>query len=96
MINLSIIPRENHTCLVNEKLHSMPGGSIMGIPTEMGPFITTGLFSIPGKMRAAADFILPRSESGRDQSLGEFFRRRLGDEVVENLIEPLIIRNLCR
>ncbi|PGY11262.1 protoporphyrinogen oxidase [Bacillus sp. AFS031507] len=76
--------------LVNEKLHSMPGGSIMGIPTEVGPFLTTGLFSIPGKLRAAADFLLPRSESGRDQSLGEFFRRRLGDEVVENLIEPLL------
>lgn len=76
--------------LVNEKLHSMPGGSIMGIPTEIGPFITTGLFSIPGKLRAAADFILPRSESGKDQSLGEFFRRRLGNEVVDNLIEPLL------
>jgi len=76
--------------LVNEKLHSMPGGSIMGIPTEIGPFITTGLFSIPGKLRAAADFILPRSESGKDQSLGQFFRRRLGNEVVENLIEPLL------
>ncbi|MFL6559148.1 MAG: protoporphyrinogen oxidase [Bacillus sp. (in: firmicutes)] len=76
--------------LVNEKLHSMPGGSIMGIPTEVGPFITTGLFSIPAKLRAAADFILPRSESGKDQSLGQFFRRRLGDEVVENLIEPLL------
>lgn len=76
--------------LVNEKLHSMPGGSIMGIPTEIGPFLTTGLFSIPGKLRAAVDFILPRSESGKDQSLGDFFRRRLGDEVVENLIEPLL------
>ncbi|WP_223592921.1 protoporphyrinogen oxidase [Neobacillus bataviensis] len=76
--------------LVNERLHSMPGGSIMGIPTEIGPFITSGLFSLPGKLRAAADFVLPRSESGKDQSLGEFFRRRLGDEVVENLIEPLL------
>jgi oxygen-dependent protoporphyrinogen oxidase len=76
--------------LVNEMLHPMPGGSIMGIPTEIGPFITTNLFSIPGKLRAAADFILPKSKSGEDQSLGEFFRRRLGDEVVENLIEPLL------
>jgi oxygen-dependent protoporphyrinogen oxidase len=76
--------------LVNEKLYSMPGGSIMGIPTEVGPFITTGLFSLTGKMRAAADLFLPRSESGKDQSLGDFFRRRLGDEVVENLIEPLL------
>lgn len=76
--------------LVNDKLHSMPGGSIMGIPTEVGPFITTGLFSVPGKVRAAADFFLPKSPSGKDQSLGGFFRRRLGNEVVENLIEPLL------
>ncbi|MFP7295724.1 protoporphyrinogen oxidase [Neobacillus niacini] len=76
--------------LVDNKLHPMPGGSIMGIPTELGPFVTTGLFSIPGKVRAAADFILPRSPGNSDQSLGEFFRRRLGDEVVENLIEPLL------
>jgi protoporphyrinogen/coproporphyrinogen III oxidase len=76
--------------LVNDVLHSMPGGSIMGVPTEVGPFIKTNLFSIPGKIRAAADFILPRSPGGKDQSLGQFFRRRLGDEVVENLIEPLL------
>lgn len=76
--------------LVNDKLYSIPGGSIMGIPTKIGPFVKTGLFSIPGKLRAAADLFLPRTESGKDQSLGKFFRRRLGDEVVENLIEPLL------
>jgi protoporphyrinogen/coproporphyrinogen III oxidase len=76
--------------LAREKLHPMPGGSIMGIPTEVGPFITTGLFSIQGKLRAAADFVLPKSKAGEDQALGDFFRRRLGDEVVENLIEPLL------
>lgn len=76
--------------LVKERLHPMPGGSIMGIPTQMAPFVTTGLFSPLGKLRAAADFVLPRSNPAVDQSLGVFFRRRLGDEVVENLIEPLL------
>lgn len=76
--------------LVSEELHSMPGGSIMGIPTELGPFLKTSLFSVPGKLRAAADLFLPRSEKGKDQSLGSFFRRRLGNEVVDNLIEPLL------
>lgn len=76
--------------LVNQRLYPMPGGSIMGIPTQIAPFVTTGLFSMPGKLRAAADFILPRSNVKGDQALGEFFRRRLGDEVVENLIEPLL------
>lgn len=76
--------------LVNDKLHSMPKGAVMGIPTQITPFITTNLFSVQGKMRAAADFIIPRSKVSGDQSLGKFFRRRLGDEVVENLIEPLL------
>lgn len=76
--------------LVKERLHPMPGGSIMGIPTQIAPFITTGLFSLTGKLRAAGDFILPRSKATEDQALGAFFRRRLGDEVVENLIEPLL------
>ncbi|WP_099353451.1 protoporphyrinogen oxidase [Fredinandcohnia onubensis] len=76
--------------LVNGRLHPMPGGSIMGIPTQIGPFITTGLFTPFGKLRAAMDFVLPRTPGEGDQSLGQFFRRRLGDEVVENLIEPLL------
>lgn len=76
--------------LARQRLYPMPGGSIMGIPTQIAPFITTGLFSPAAKARAAADFVLPRSNPGQDQSLGEFFRRRLGDEVVENLIEPLL------
>jgi len=76
--------------LVKDKLHPMPGGAVMGIPTQIGPFITTGLFSWPGKFRAAGDFFMSPSKVKGDQSLGEFFRRRLGDEVVENLIEPLL------
>jgi len=84
----------NHTgrsyILAKDKLYPMPGGAIMGIPTKMAPFVTTGLFSPLGKLRAAFDLILPRSAGDEDQSLGHFFRRRLGNEVVDNLIEPLL------
>ncbi|MBE1554979.1 protoporphyrinogen oxidase [Sporosarcina limicola] len=76
--------------LVNDELHPIPGGSIMGIPTEVGPFLKTRLFTMAGKIRAAGDFILPRSGIEGDQSLGKFFRRRFGSEIVENLIEPLL------
>ncbi|MDM5187402.1 protoporphyrinogen oxidase [Bacillus sp. DX4.1] len=76
--------------LVNNRLHSMPSGSMMGIPTQITPFLFSGLFSPIGKLRAGFDFVLPRSKPVSDQSLGQFFRRRLGNEVVENLIEPLL------
>lgn len=76
--------------LVHNKLHKMPSGSFMGIPTEVTPFLFSGLFSPFGKLRAAGDFVLKKSQPKADQSLGSFFRRRLGNEVVENLIEPLL------
>lgn len=72
------------------KIHSMPEGAFMGIPTQVTPFALSGLFSPLGKLRAAGDFILPKGKEKADQSLGEFFRRRLGDEIVDNLIDPLL------
>lgn len=72
------------------KLHTMPEGSFMGIPTKVTPFALSGLFSPLGKLRAAGDFILPKGAPTADQSLGAFFRHRLGDEVVDNLIDPLL------
>lgn len=77
--------------LHNNKLHKIPQGAVMGIPTQWKPFLTTGLFSVKGKMRAALDMILPRgSRSEDDVSVGSFFRRRLGHEVVDHMIEPLL------
>lgn len=70
--------------LVRNQLFPVPG------KLKMVPFITTSLFSPIGKIRAAADFILPKSKEQKDQAVGTFFRRRFGDEVVENLIEPLM------
>lgn len=76
--------------LVNGRLQPIPAGSVMGIPTKMGPFLKSDLFSLAGKLRAAGDIVLPRSGIDEDQSLGHFFRRRFGGEIVENLIEPLL------
>ncbi|WP_243291445.1 protoporphyrinogen oxidase [Bacillus sp. FJAT-47783] len=73
-----------------DRLNPIPEGSVMGIPTNIRPFITSGLFSLPGKIRAASDFFLPAKQAEGDQSLGQFFRRRLGSEVVDHLIEPLL------
>ena len=62
----------------------------MGIPTRIGPFISTGLLSPAGKMRAAFDLFLPAKKDGEDETLGAFLRRRLGREVQENIVEPLL------
>ncbi|SHG73293.1 protoporphyrinogen oxidase [Ornithinibacillus halophilus] len=76
--------------LVDGKLHKMPSGAFMGIPTQVRPFLFSGIFSMKGKLRAGFDFVLPKGKPAEDQSLGSFFRYRFGDELVENLIEPLL------
>ncbi len=72
------------------KLYPIPGGSIMGIPTDIKPFLKTRLISPIGKLRAGLDLVIPPIKIEDDISVGAFFRRRLGNEVLENLIEPLM------
>ncbi|AIQ40704.1 protoporphyrinogen oxidase [Paenibacillus sp. FSL R7-0297] len=72
------------------KLHPMPAGLVLGIPTELKPFLKSGLVSFSGKMRAMMDFILPPRRSSEDESLGDLIERRLGTEVLENMTEPLL------
>nr|WP_198044703.1 protoporphyrinogen oxidase [Lysinibacillus timonensis] len=74
---------------LGSELYPIPSQFIYGGPIEVSAFITSGLFSLSGKIRAAGDLILPRSED-KDEPIGDFFRRRFGKEVVENLVEPLL------
>lgn len=76
--------------LHNGKLEKMPKGLSYGIPTEIGPFVSTGLISLKGKVRAAADLFLPRKQEAGDKALGSFISRRLGSEVLDRLVEPLL------
>jgi protoporphyrinogen/coproporphyrinogen III oxidase len=78
--------------LHKDELLPIPEGAVMGVPTRIMPFALTPLVSPAGKVRAAADLVLPRSNvaEGDDRSVGSFFRHRLGSEVVDRIIEPLL------
>lgn len=80
----------SYSIYVNHRLRPMPKGSVMGIPTKLLPMVTTGLISPLGKIRAAMDLVLPRVYQNKDMSLAEFFGRRLGQEVITNMIAPLL------
>ena len=72
------------------RLHALPAASVLGIPTRLGPFVTTGLFSWSGKLRMAAEVGIPRRTDGADESIGAFMRRRFGAEACTYLAEPLL------
>lgn len=76
--------------LIKNKLHKMPKGFHMGIPTKIKPLLFSPIFSLKGKLRASFDFILPKGKKEQDQSLGGFFRHRFGNELVDNLVDPLL------
>jgi protoporphyrinogen/coproporphyrinogen III oxidase len=71
-------------------LHPLPEGIMLIVPTKFLPFALSSLISIPGKIRMAMDlFIPPRRENG-DETLGHFVRRRLGQEALDKIAEPLL------
>lgn len=76
--------------LLQDQLHPIPEGSFMGIPTKLLPLLQTNLLSWRGKVRLMSDFLIAKGKEMEDQSLGYFLRRRLGNEVVDHIIEPLL------
>ncbi|GGD54342.1 protoporphyrinogen oxidase [Paenibacillus nasutitermitis] len=72
------------------KLHPMPTGLVLGIPTEISPFLKTDLVSWGGKLRALLDFVIPARKDETDEALGDFLSRRLGDQMMERVAEPLL------
>lgn len=81
---------KTYIAINNKELQPVPTSNILGIPTQIKPFMTSSLVSWSGKVRATADWILPPSRIDGDQSLGKFVRRRFGEEFVQNVIEPFL------
>jgi oxygen-dependent protoporphyrinogen oxidase len=63
---------------------------VLGIPTRIGPFVRTGLFTWAGKLRMASELFVPARRDGADESIGSFMRRRFGEEATTYLAEPLL------
>lgn len=72
------------------KMYPIPGGSIVGIPTEFIPFAMSTLISWSGKVRAMRDYFTSPYPTDGDVSIGDFFRYHLGQEMMDKLIEPLL------
>lgn len=72
------------------RLHALPAGSVLGIPTAWGPFLRTRLFSWAGKARMGAELFVPARRDGGDESIGAFMTRRFGTEATTYLAEPLL------
>lgn len=70
-------------------MHPLPDGMAMGMPRSVRQLATTRLLSPLGKARAVMDLFLPARDEP-DASVGALVSHRLGREVKDHLVEPVV------
>lgn len=68
----------------------MPKGGVMGVPGDIGSLAASGVLSAAGLARLPLDHVLPRTKVGDDVAVGTYVAARLGHEVVDRLVDPLL------
>jgi protoporphyrinogen/coproporphyrinogen III oxidase len=72
------------------ELRALPRGHVLGVPTDLDELAATGIVSPAGLERARADLTTPLEPPSGDPAIGSFIRERLGDEVLDRLVDPLV------
>lgn len=85
-----VAPHAEQAFIWLDKLRPLPARLLAGAPDGAGTIIRSGVLSPAGLLRAGLDFVLPATPVGEDLSIGQLVRARLGDEVLERLIDPLL------
>ena len=75
--------------VLRHRLRQIPVGSVMGVPSTLMPWVASSLLSPSAKLRMARELFLPPGDASQE-SVGQFFRRRFGQESVDYLAEPLL------
>ena len=71
-------------------LRAVPQPNVLGVPLDFDTLAASGIVSADGVDRARQEPDLAGSRLAGDESVGGLVRRRLGDEVADRLVDPLI------
>jgi len=71
-------------------LHDLPAGHVMGVPADLVALARSRVLSPAGLARVPLDLIRPETPRGEDVSVAGFLGARVGSEVVDRLVEPLL------
>ncbi len=75
------------------RLRALPAQHALGIPTRFWPTVRTGSLGPAGVLGLARDALLPRPDVRGpmgDRSVGPLVTRKLGKQVVDTLVDPLL------
>ncbi|WP_415645293.1 protoporphyrinogen oxidase, partial [Stackebrandtia soli] len=77
--------------VIGDQVHEMPGRTVMGVPADPAAVAASGILSPDGAARLMSE---PDGDAplldGEDVAVGALVRHRLGDEVVDRLVDPLL------
>ncbi|MBV9447042.1 MAG: protoporphyrinogen oxidase [Streptosporangiaceae bacterium] len=73
-----------------QTMRPLPRRQFMGVPSDMGELAASGVVSPDGVARAERDLDLPATERDGDVSVADYVSARLGREVVDRLVDPLL------
>ena len=62
----------------------------VALPLSPLSLLTTGAFSLPGKLRILREFFLPKLKDPETLSVASFFQQRFGKEAATYLVDPFI------
>lgn len=71
------------------RLVPIPEGFVLMRATQWWPMLTTPLLSWRGKLRFLAERWIPARSDADDESVADFVRRRMGSEVLDQIVAPL-------
>ncbi|MFI0349262.1 protoporphyrinogen oxidase [Actinomadura sp. 9N407] len=71
-------------------LRRLPAGQVMGVPSDLRSLADSRVLSPSGMARVPLDLVLPETPRGSDVSVADYIGARMGREVVDRLVEPLL------
>ena len=80
--------------LAGEKRYLLQRGQLVTIPTHLGRVLFSSAWSLSGKLRMLIEPFIKKGGS-ETETVSEFIRRRLGNELLETAMEPFVSGTLA-
>ena len=88
--DLGLDSRRMYSDPAAEKRYLVRDRKLIEVPASPPKFFTSPLFSLNAKLRLLIEPLRRRGDAGKEESVAEFVRRRLGQEFLDYAINPLV------
>lgn len=75
---------------VSSKRYIVKNGELVPVPSSFFEAVSTPLFSMKGKFRILKEPFIHRAENQSDETVADFVKRRLGQEMLDYALNPMI------